>query len=174
MGHDEAMGAAFLESAIAELHRIKERADKAMAQLRDDAQLFWAPDGESNSIDVLVRHLSGNMLSRWTEFLTTDGAKPERNRDAEFEPAAQMTREKLLGEWEKGWRCLFDALSVLTPADLARTVTVSGKPLSVMQAIFQQSAHYATHVGQIVYVAKHLAGESWQTLSIPRRRSRQP
>jgi len=173
MGQDEEVGKVFLRTAVAELHRIKERADTAMAQLRDEAQLFWAPDRESNSIDVIVRHLSGNMLSRWSDFLTTDGEKPGRNRDAEFEPADRMTRERLLGEWEKGWRCLFDAMSALTPSDLMRTVTVRGNPLSVMQAIYQQSSHYANHVGQIIYLAKHRAGASWQTLTIPRRRPKQ-
>lgn len=174
MGQDEGVGQAFLQATVAELHRIKERAEKAIAQVRDDAQLFWAPDRESNSIDMIVRHLSGNMLSRWTAFLTTDGEKPGRNRDAEFEPASQMTRERLLTDWEKGWRCLFSAVSALTPEDLTRTVTIRGNPLSVLQIILQQSCHYANHVGQIVYLAKQLAGEGWQTLSIPRRRSNRP
>ncbi len=171
MGQDEAAGQAFLVAAIGELRQIKARAEKAMAQIRDDAQLFWAPDRDSNSIDVIVRHLSGNMLSRWTDFLTTDGEKPSRNRDAEFEPAGAVTRERLLAQWEKGWGRLFETLSALSPADLARTITIQGKPLSVLQTILQQTSHYANHVGQIIYVAKHLAGEGWQSLTIPRRRA---
>ncbi len=174
MGQDEAMGTSFLEVAIAELHRIKERADRAMAQIRDEAQLSWSPDRDSNSIDMIVRHLSGNMLSRWTDFLTTDGDKPGRDRDAEFEPAGPVTRERLLAEWEKGWRRLFDTLSTLSPADLVRTVTIRGTPLSVLQTIVQQTSHYANHVGQIIYLAKHLSGEGWQTLTAPRRRSSRP
>jgi hypothetical protein len=155
---------------MAELKKIKERGDKAMAQLSQDAQFHWRPDRESNSIDMLVRHLHGNMMSRWTDFLTTDGEKPGRNRDAEFEPAPHMTREMLLAEWERGWQRLFETVTALSPADLLRTVTVRGVPSSALQVLVSQCSHYAAHVGQIIFLAKQSAGAAWQTLSIPRRR----
>jgi hypothetical protein len=170
MRQDAAEGQAVLQAVVAELKKIKERGDKAMAQLAQDSQFHWTPDKESNSIDMVVRHLHGNMMSRWTDFLTTDGEKSSRNRDAEFEPAPHVTREKLLAAWEQGWTRLFDTVSTLTPPDLLRTVTVRGTPSTVLQTLVSQCSHYATHVGQIIYVAKHLAGETWQTLSIPRRR----
>lgn len=173
MEQDEVVGRAFLRSVVAELHRIKERADKAMAQLRDEAQLYWAPGGESNSIDVIVRHLSENMLSRWTGIFATEGEKPGRSRGAGLEPAGQVTWEKLLLEWEKGWQCLFNTVSALAPADLGRTITVRGEALSVMEAILRQHSHYASHVGQIAYLAKHLTGGGLQ-LSFPLGRPNRP
>ena len=126
-------------------------------------------DPESNSIAILVKHIAGNMRSRWTDFLTTDGEKPGRDRDSEFEdPPA--TRQELLQMWEAGWTALFGALEPLVDADLTRTVTVRGEPYSVMQAINRQLAHYTGHIGQIVLLAKHFQSDRWQTLSIPRRR----
>jgi hypothetical protein len=140
-----------------------------MAQLSDD-QLFTTLDGEMNSIALIVKHMTGNMRSRWTDFLTTDGEKPDRNRDSEFvEPPA--TREALLERWESGWKVVFDAIEPLTDADLTRTVTIRGEPHSVMQAINRQVAHYSSHIGQIVFLAKHLAGANWKSLSVPRNRS---
>lgn len=159
-----------LESLTAELRRHKERAEKAMAQVQDDASLHATLDPESNSIAILVRHLSGNMLSRWTDFLTSDGEKPTRDRDGEFTPTAHMGRAELLAEWERGWACLFQALAALGPEDLGRTVTIRGKSLTAAEAVVQQFSHYAAHAGQIVFLAKHLTGEGWQTLSVPRKK----
>jgi hypothetical protein len=168
---ENGLGPLFLDTVKEELSRIKVRAEKAIAQVKDDRQLHAKPDAESNSIAVLVAHLSGNMLSRWTDFLTTDGEKPSRRRDAEFEPPATMTRVELLAAWEKGWACLFGALDALTPADLRATVRVKGEEFSALEAIVRQFSHYASHIGQIVFLAKHLEWERWQSLSIPRRRS---
>jgi hypothetical protein len=127
-------------------------------------------DPDSNSIAILVKHLAGNMRSRWTSFLTTDGEKPDRNRDAEFEDAPGLRREELFEWWDDGWARLFEALDQLTPADLSRTIIIRGHPRPVVEAINTQLAHYAYHVGQIVQLARHLAGPRWTTLSIPKRK----
>jgi len=168
---DSSLGAQFLELVTQELNRIKVRAEKAIAQLTDDRHLHVTLDTESNSIAVIVMHLSGNMLSRWTDFLTTDGEKPTRNRDAEFESPETMTRAELMAAWERGWACLFSAFDALTSADLTATVRIRGEQFSAMAAIVRQFDHYASHIGQIVFLAKHLEWERWQSLSIPRRKS---
>jgi len=165
------LGTHFLEVVAQELNRIKVRAEKAIAQLADDRRLHVKLDAESNSIAIVMMHLSGNMLSRWTDFLTTDGEKPSRNRDAEFEAPETMTRTELMAAWERGWACLFGALDALTPADLTATVRVRGEQFSAMEAIVRQFDHYASHIGQIVFLAKHLEWERWQSLSVPRRKS---
>ena len=158
-----------IEDAIAVLRYYKKLAEQAMAQVTDE-DLFAVLDGEANSIAIIVKHMAGNMRSRWTEFLTTDGEKPNRDRDSEFvDPPA--TREALLGEWEHGWATMFRALEPLTDADLARTVTIRGEAHSVMQAINRQLAHYPYHAGQIVLLAKHFASDRWQSLSVPRNQS---
>jgi hypothetical protein len=159
----------YLEDSLSLFRYYKNLVDRAMAQLTDD-QLLAAPDSESNSIAIVVKHLSGNMLSRWQDFLTTDGEKPSRDRDAEFEDPP-LTREALLAAWEAGWQCLFTALEPLTDADLQRSVTIRGEPHSVMQTINRQVGHYAYHCGQIVFLAKHLRNSDWKSLSIPRRKS---
>jgi hypothetical protein len=159
----------YLEDSLALFAYYKKLAERAMDQLTDD-QLFATLDGEANSIAIIVKHMSGNMLSRWTDFLTTDGEKPNRNRDAEFE-APPATRAALLATWGAGWACLFSALQPLTDADLARTVTIRGEVHSVLQAINRQLAHYPHHVGQIVLLAKHFAHDHWQSLSVPRKGS---
>ncbi|NTU50934.1 MAG: DUF1572 family protein [Candidatus Aminicenantes bacterium] len=164
------LGDHLLETIEEELSRIKVRAERAIAQVRDDRRLHAKLDAESNSIAILVMHLSGNMLSRWTDFLTTDGEKPNRNRDAEFGPTETMTRADLMAAWEAGWACLFNALDGLTPADLQATVRVRGETFTALDAILRQFSHYASHIGQIVLLAKHLEWERWQSLSIPRRR----
>jgi hypothetical protein len=147
----------------------KQLGERAMAQVTDE-QLVAVLDGEMNSIAVIVKHMAGNMRSRWTDFLTSDGEKPDRNRDSEFvEPPA--TREALLALWEEGWQCLFGALEPLSEEDLQRTVTIRGEAHSVMQAINRQVAHYSYHVGQIVLLAKHFKRDEWQSLSVPRRQS---
>ena len=147
----------------------KSLAEKAIVQVTD-GQLFTVLDAEMNSIAVIVKHMAGNMRSRWTDFLTTDGEKPDRHRDTEFaDPPA--TREALLADWEEGWQCLFGALEPLSEQDLQRTVTIRGEAHSVMQAINRQMAHYSYHCGQIVLLAKHFRHDEWQSLSIPRRQS---
>jgi hypothetical protein len=152
----------------------KKLAENAMAQCPDDA-LFAAIDPESNSIAIIVKHMVGNMRSRWTDFLTSDGEKPDRNRDSEFEEPAK-TREELLATWERGWKYVFDAIDPLTDADLGKTITIRTEPHSVMQAINRQIAHYSYHVGQIVFLAKHLTAAKtgeWKSLSVPRKQSSQ-
>jgi hypothetical protein len=140
-----------------------------MAQLSDE-QLQLAIDPESNSIAIIVKHLAGNMRSRWTDFLTTDGEKPDRNRDSEFD-AAPATRAALMELWEAGWQCVSTALEPLNDSDLERTVYIRNEPHSVMQAINRQVAHYALHIGQIIFLAKHLQSSRWVWLSIPRGKS---
>jgi hypothetical protein len=159
----------YTEDSLTLFRQYKKAGDRAMEQITDE-QLFAALDPESNSIAIIVKHLSGNMRSRWTDFLTTDGEKPDRDRDAEFlSPPA--TREALLAAWDDGWRRVFEAMEPLVEADLTRTITIRGEAHSVMQAINRQVAHYGMHVGQIVMLAKHFAGERWQSLSVPRNRS---
>jgi hypothetical protein len=159
----------YIEDALAVLHYYKKLAERAMAQVADD-QLFTVLDNEGNSIAIIVKHMAGNMRSRWTDFLTTDGEKPDRNRDGEFaDPPA--TREALMAEWENGWNRVFAAIEPLTDADLARKVTIRGEAHSVMQAINRQLAHYPHHAGQIVLLAKHFACDHWQSLSVPRNKS---
>lgn len=158
----------YLEDALATFRQYKALAERAMAQVTDE-QLTATLDPESNSIALIVKHMAGNMRSRWVDFLTTDGEKPYRNRDSEFEqPPA--TREELMTLWETGWSSVFAALEPLTDLDLGRTITIRDEPHSVMQAIHRQIAHYATHVGQIVLLAKHYRQDQWQTLSVPKRR----
>jgi uncharacterized protein DUF1572 len=159
----------YLKDAIAVFRQYKRLAERAMEQVTDE-QLFTSLDAEANSIAIIVKHMTGNMRSRWTDFLTTDGEKPDRNRDSEFvDPPA--TRQALLADWEDGWARVFSALEPLTEADLGRTVTIRGEAHSVMQAINRQLAHYPHHVGQIVLLAKHFASDHWQSLSVPRNRS---
>lgn len=159
----------YIEDSLSLFRYYKGLSERAMAQLTDE-QLQLAPDAESNSVAIIVKHMTGNMQSRWPDFLTTDGEKPGRDRDAEFE-SPPATREALLASWEAGWKCLFDALEPLSDADLSRTVTIRGEAHSVMQCINRQLAHYAYHCGQIVFLAKQLRSSGWQSLSIPRGRS---
>ena len=140
-----------------------------MSQISDE-QLFWQPDAECNSIAIIVKHLWGNMLSRWTNFLTEDGEKPWRQRDAEFDGDLK-SREELLAKWTEGWQCLLDALHSITDEDLGRIVYIRNEGHSVLEAINRQLAHYSYHVGQIVYIAKALSSRDWTSLSIPRSRS---
>ena len=158
-----------LEVVLDEFQKIKKLADKSIAQLSDD-QLHATLDDEANSVAILMRHMAGNMRSRWVDFLTSDGEKPDRMRDREFEDPRQ-TREELIAEWEHGWKCVFDALTPLTDADLQRTVIIRGEPHSVYKAISRQVAHYSGHAYQILLLAKHLCGPTWKTLSIPRGQS---
>jgi len=159
----------YLEDSLTLFRYYKKLGEDAMAQVTDD-ELTATLDPEMNSIAQIVKHIAGNMRSRWRDFLTTDGEKPDRNRDSEFiEPPA--TREALRAAWETGWDEVFRALGPLTEADLARTVLIRNEPHSVMQAINRQVAHYAYHVGQIVMLAKHMRSEQWKSLSVPRNKS---
>lgn len=159
----------YLEDSLSVFRYYKKLAERAMEQVSDQ-DLFTTLDEEANSIAIVVKHLAGNMRSRWTDFLTSDGEKPDRNRDSEFADPP-LTREALLNQWEDGWARLFQAIEPLSEADLGQTVTIRGEPHSVMQAINRQLAHYAHHTGQIVLLAKHFAHEHWQSLSVPRNRS---
>jgi hypothetical protein len=156
----------YIEDSLSLFCQYKLLAEKAMAQVNDE-QLSRVLDSEANSIAIIVKHMSGNMRSRWTDFLTSDGEKPDRNRDSEFE-APPSTRAELMETWESGWQCLLAGLEGLTDADLALTVYIRTEPHSVMQAINRQLAHYACHVGQIVFLAKHFRSSQWRSLSIPR------
>ena len=162
----------YLDEVFRSLRGHKRLADGAMAQLTDE-QFFAAPDAESNSVAVIVKHMAGNMRSRFTDFLTSDGEKPDRNRDREFLMHADAKREEVLTSWEQNWQLVFEALNSLHPDDLGRTVTIRGEAHSVLQAINRQVAHYAYHVGQIVYLAKHWKGAGWKSLSVPKGHSEQ-
>jgi hypothetical protein len=174
--HDMAhqFSASYVKDSIGVFQYYKKLAERGIAQCPDES-LFTILDPQSNSIAIIVKHMAGNMRSRWSDFLTTDGEKPDRNRDTEFLEPPQ-TRAALLELWERGWKYVFDALQPLRDADLGRTVTIRKEPHSVMQAINRQMAHYAHHIGQILFLAKHLtfttAGK-WQSLSVPRGQSKQ-
>jgi Protein of unknown function (DUF1572) len=159
----------YLDDSVFQLRKLKSQADKAIAQI-DDRQFFELIDPDANSIALIMKHVAGNMRSRWSDFLTTDGEKPNRNRDAEFEPESGDTRPAVVARWEESWQLLFDTISSLQPGDLGRTVTVRGEPHTVLQAINRQVSHYSAHVGQIVLLAKHFSGSKWNTLSIPKRK----
>lgn len=158
----------FLASVKKRFLNYKELAEKAMAQIEDD-KLFVQVNDESNSIAMIVQHMAGNMLSRWTNFLTEDGEKDWRKRDEEFE-AVLKNKEEMLVEWEKGWQCLFDALNSLSPSQLGETIHIRGEALSALDAVNRQLAHYPYHVGQIVFLAKMFRGDGWQTLSMPKKK----
>jgi hypothetical protein len=160
----------FLENTTGVFKNYKTLAEKSFAQLSSDADFHYAPDSESNSIAVIIKHMSGNMISRWTDFLTTDGEKPTRNRDAEFVEEKE-SREQLIAAWDKGYEVFFNTLNSLTKDDLMKTVTIRGEGLTVMQALTRQTAHYSYHVGQIVFLAKHIKTSNWNSLSIPKNKS---
>jgi len=160
----------FREEAVREFHSIRRQAEKALAQV-SDRDFFAKLDPESNSIAVIVKHIAGNLRSRWTDFLTSDGEKPDRHRDTEFELDAADTRASLMAKWEEGWRILFANVEPLTNDDLLRVVPIRAVPHTVVRAINRQLTHYAGHVNQIVLLAKHWAGDAWQTLSIARGQS---
>jgi hypothetical protein len=161
----------YLDDCLLQLRKLKALADKAVGQIEHE-QVFAVLDPEANSIAIVMKHMAGNMRSRWTDFLNTDGEKPDRNRDSEFIIDAEDTHEKILSLWEDGWSRLFDAVSSLAPDDLGKTVRIRGEIHTVIEAINRQMTHYAAHVGQIVLLAKHSAGSNWQSLSIPRGKSK--
>lgn len=165
------IGETFLDSALFRFRGTKSLGDKAIAQL-DDVDLAWIPGEESNSIAVIIQHLHGNMMSRWTDFLISDGDKPWRDRDGEFVEPNTLDRDALLKKWEDGWACLLRAIESLTPGDLLRDVTIRGEKMNALDAINRQIAHVSYHVGQIVYLARMRKGNAWQTLSIARGQSK--
>jgi len=156
----------YLDSVTRQFRYYKLLGEKTFEQLSDDG-LFWQPDPESNSIAIIIKHMAGNMLSRWTDFLTTDGEKEWRNRDEEFENA-NNTREDLMHTWNRGWECLFDALNSITADNWQKTIYIRNEPHSIQDAINRQLAHYPYHVGQIVFIGKMIAGSKWVSLSIPK------
>jgi len=164
------LAAHYLDEARRQLRGHKRMGEGAMSQLQDQ-DFFVTLDPEGNSVAILVKHLAGNMRSRFTGFLTSDGEKPDRFRDREFEVTAATTRAEVMNWWEEGWACVFAAIAALGPEDVMRVVTIRGEPHTVLQAINRQIAHYAQHIGQIVFLAKHLRSKEWKTLSIPRGKS---
>jgi hypothetical protein len=167
----DSIGENYLQSAIRLLKYTKNLGEKALSQTSGD-EIHWRPDEESNSIAVIFKHMSGNMLSRWTDLLTADGEKEWRDRDKEFiDDIKDM--DSLLSLWEKGWSCLFSALEALTEKDLDKIVYIRNEGHTVLEAVNRQLAHYAYHVGQVVYIAKSLRAKSWKTLSVPRGESKQ-
>src|SRR6266704_5612739 len=161
----------YVEDSISLFRYYKKLGEGAMEQVPHE-QLFVALDEEMNSIAIVVKHMAGNMRSRWTDFLTTDGEKPDRNRDSEF-VAPPATREELMRLWNEGWGLVFNALEPLSDSDLTRKITIRGEPHSVMQAINRQIAHYSYHVGQIVFLAKHFAGTNWKSLTVAKSKSQE-
>src|SRR5438876_2083448 len=168
--NDQSMGQHYLDDALRRFRDYKKLAEHAFAQISDE-EFFRTLDEESNSIAVNMKHMAGNMISRWTDFLTTDGEKPERDRDMEFVMLPETTKADMVASWDQGWQCVFDAVEPLTPDDLLRTFKIRGQDHTVVQAINRQLAHYAYHVGQIVYLAKHFKASDWQSLSVPKNRS---
>jgi Protein of unknown function (DUF1572) len=160
----------YIDEARRQLRGQKRLAEGAISQLKDE-ELFVTIDPESNSVAILVKHLAGNMRSRFSDFLTTDGEKPDRFRDQEFELNASTTRADVMRWWDEGWAQVFAALDSLKPEDVMHSVTIRGEPHTVLQAVNRQIAHYAGHIGQIIFLAKHLRSDQWNTLSIPRGKS---
>jgi len=169
MVDEKSAGVLFIEESVETFKSYKRLADRAIAQVENDGDLHWQPHEDVNSIAVIVKHMSGNMVSRWTDFLTTDGEKPDRNRDGEFE-SGELSRDELLGIWERGWNVLFAALAELGEEHLRQIVYIRQEPHTVVKAIVRQISHYAYHVGQIVHIAKEIKGEQFVSLSIPRKK----
>jgi hypothetical protein len=169
---NHAVGSRYLVDLVRTFRNYKALADGALSQV-SDADLHTLVDPDANSIAVIVKHLTGNLRSRFTDFLATDGEKPDRDRDAEFEMPARVSRDDLVGAWEDAWAIALASVEALTPDDLERTVTIRGEPFLVLEAVNRLAAHAAYHVGQIVLLAKHFAGPSWRSLSIPKGRSKQ-
>lgn len=166
----ESVADLYLEDVKRQFHGQKKLAEKALAQV-DDTDFFRTLDPESNSIALVVKHIAGNSRSRWSDFLRSDGEKPDRHRDTEFEKEGRDSRQTLMERWEDGWRVLFENVDPLGPADLERVVTIRGEPHTVVKAINRSLTHFAYHIGQIVFLAKHFAGAGWQSLSVPKGKS---
>jgi hypothetical protein len=169
---EDAFRTEYLRESAATMRKYRSLADRSLARVSDE-QFFAVIDTESNSLAVVVKHMAGNLLSRWTDLLTSDGEKPGRDRDSEFVIAPTETRDSVMARWGAGWACAFASLESLTPADLDRTIHIRGEPHSLVQAINRQLTHAAYHVGQIVFLAKHFQAERWESLSIPRGQSEQ-
>jgi uncharacterized damage-inducible protein DinB len=167
---NESLATHYLEDSIASLRAYKKLAEKALAQLSEE-EFFITLDEEGNSVAVIMKHMAGNMFSRWTDFLTSDGEKPNRNRDMEFVIEPKTSKDELIDFWQRGWQCVFDALESLRAEDLGKKVLIRGEEHTVIQAINRQLMHYANHIGQIVFLAKHFRSNEWKSLSIPRNRS---
>ena len=167
---NEAITNEYLKDAIGSFKAYKKLAEKAIEQVTDQ-ELFVTLDEEGNSMAVVMKHMAGNMLSRWTDFLTSDGEKPDRNRDMEFVIEEGTTKEAVLAYWERGWQAVFAAVEPLQPQDFERTVSIRGEAHTIVQAINRQLTHYSYHVGQIVFLAKHFRSSQWKSLSVPRNRS---
>ncbi len=166
----EAIVQNYFEDAVSSLKAYKKLADKAIAQVKDE-EFFVTLDDEANSVAVIMKHMAGNMFSRWTNFLTSDGEKPDRNRDMEFVIESNTTKDDVLNYWERGWACVFEAIEPLKPEDFEKTVMIRGEAHTVVQAINRQLMHYSYHIGQIVFLAKHFRSTNWTSLSIPRNHS---
>jgi hypothetical protein len=170
----DALDAHVLAAIVDEFTRLRGLGDRALAQVRDEEAFHVRLDeAESNSLAIILRHVAGNMRSRWTDFLTSDGEKATRHRDGEFDLGRRESPDELLAAWRQGWELTLATVGALTPADLQRQVTIRGETLTVTEALLRQIAHYAQHVGQIVLLAKHAVGTDWQSLSIPRAGSAQ-
>jgi hypothetical protein len=170
MATETSLAAEYLDEAFRSFRGYKRMADGALAQLNDQ-DFFYLPDPESNSVAMVVKHIAGNLRSRWTDFLTTDGEKPDRNRDQEFILTPADTREELMRRWDQTWETVFATVKSLKPEDVSRTVTIRGDAHTVLQALNRSLTHIAYHVGQILYVGKHRRGADWTTLSIPKGKS---
>src|SRR6185503_998841 len=168
----EAIVQNYFEDALSALRAYKKLTEKAIAQMQDE-EFFVTLDEESNSVAVIMKHMAGNMISRWTDFLTSDGEKPNRNRDMEFVIESNTTKDDVIAYWQRGWQCVFDALEPLRPEDCEKTITIRGEKHTIVQALNRQLMHYAYHIGQIVFLAKHFRSAEWMSLSIPRNRSSQ-
>jgi uncharacterized damage-inducible protein DinB len=165
------IGEEYLKTVIKRVKYYKDLGEKAFAQL-EDGDFHWQPTSESNSIAVIIRHMTGNMLSRWTNFLTEDGEKEWRQRDDEFEEH-DLSKQELIDYWEKGWKCFLDSLSSLTPDDLMKTIYIRQEPMTAVDAINRQLAHYPYHIGQILYIGRMIKNQDWKSLSIPKGKSQQ-
>src|SRR5215813_13095032 len=166
----EAIVQNYLDDSRSAMRAYKKLAEKALAQIKDE-EFFVTLDEESNSVAVVMKHMAGNMISRWTDFLTSDGEKPNRNRDMEFVIEANTTKADVLDYWERGWACVFAAAEPLKPEDFEKTVEIRSEKHTIVQALNRQMTHYAYHIGQIVFLAKHFRSAQWKSLSIPRNKS---
>lgn len=161
------IGELYLQEVRKRIAKDRAQAEKALAQVKDE-ELAWQPTADSNSLAILLQHVGGNLISRWTDFLTTDGEKPNRDRDGEFEAHA-LSRDELLDIWDRGYACFEQCLATLTEADLAKTVHIRAEPHTVIEAIERSVSHTAQHIGQMVYLAKCIRGEGWKTITIPKK-----
>ena len=164
---DPAVGAAYLKDVARQMRMYKGHVDKALPRITDE-HLHTELDANSNSIAVIIKHVAGNLRSRYRDFLTTDGEKPDRHRDTEFEMPERASRDEIVLWWNEGWSIALDAIEVLTPDDLGRTITIRGEGYLVIEALSRSVAHAASHIGQIVYLARHFAGDGWTSLTIPK------